>query len=114
MAAKATEEVKTDDFLTKKLRPGGILGISGPEGGGGEGGDMDPAEMDRLEARFGKGPVEAGKLSVISGDIKYVDVASKPRDMQYAATSKNAKTEMLIAFGVPESIIGNAYLRPVD
>jgi HK97 family phage portal protein len=92
-------------FMRNDGRPGGILGVKAPEKGGG---DMDDEEMDRIEARFGRGPVEAGKLSVISGDLSYVDVASKPRDLQYQATSKNAKTEMLVAFGVPESQLGNA------
>lgn len=92
-------------FMRNDGRPGGILGIKAPEKGGG---DMDEREMDRLESRFSRGPVEAGKLSVISGDLSYVDVAAKPRDLQYGATSKNAKTEMLVAFGVPESQLGNA------
>lgn len=92
-------------FMANDGRPGGILGVKPPEKGGGE---MDAEEMDRLEARFGRGPVEAGKLSVLSGELSYVDVAARPRDMQYQATSKNAKTEMLVAFGVPESQLGNA------
>lgn len=86
-------------FLRNDSRPGGILGVEG---------DMDPSEMDRVESRFGRGPVEAGKLSVISGKLSYIDVAAKPRDAQYETTSKSAKNEILTAFGVPESVLGNA------
>lgn len=86
-------------FMRNDGRPGGIIGVDG---------EMDELEMDRVEARFGKGPVEAGKLSVINGALTYVDTAAKPRDLQYGATSKNAKIEILVAFGVPESQLGNA------
>lgn len=86
-------------FMRNDARPGGILGIDG---------EMDETEMDRVEDRFAAGPLEAGKLSVINGKISYVDLAARPRDAQYETTSKSAKTEILAAFGVPESVIGYA------
>lgn len=89
-------------FLRNDGRPGGILGVDG---------EMEEEEMDRVESRFGKGPVEAGKLSVINGRLTYVDVAAKPRDMQYGTLSRTAKVEILVAFGVPESQLGNAAER---
>lgn len=82
-------------FMRNDGRPGGIVGING---------DIEEEEMDRVEARFGKGPVEAGKLSVIQGDLSYVDIAAKPRDMQYGATAKNAKLEILAGFMLGESL----------
>lgn len=91
-------------FMRNDGRPGGILGIDG---------DMEDEQMDRVESRFGKGPVEAGKLSVIQGDIKYVDLAASPRDMQYGATSKNAKLEILAGFMLGESLF-NASERTYD
>jgi HK97 family phage portal protein len=84
-------------FLKNDARPGGVLAIDG---------EMDPVEMDRVENRFGKGPTEAGRLSVINGAVSYVDLATRPRDMQHEQTAKISKTEILTAFGVPESILG--------
>jgi HK97 family phage portal protein len=92
-------------FMRNDGRPGGILGIDG---------EMDEAEMDRVEDRFGKGPLEAGKLTVINGKITYADVAARPRDAQYENTSRAAKIEILSAFGVPESILGYAADRTYD
>lgn len=86
-------------FMRNDGRPGGILGING---------DIEDEEMDRVEARFGKGPVEAGKLSVIQGEINFVDVAAKPRDLQYGATAKNAKLEILAGFMLGESLFNAA------
>lgn len=86
-------------FLKNDARPGGVLAING---------DMDPDEMDRLEDKFGRGPAEAGKLTVIAGDVSYVDSVTRPRDMQYLQMAGNAKVEILTAFGVPESVLGYA------
>lgn len=84
-------------FLKNDARPGGILGING---------DIDDDEMERIEAKFGRGPAEAGKLTVIAGDVSYVDSVVRPRDMQYSVLAGNSKNEILTAFGVPESILG--------
>lgn len=98
-------------FMQNDGRPGGVLAVRDTKGGAG---DLDQSQMDRIESRFGKGPVEAGKLSVIAGDLSYVDLAARPRDMQYGATSKNAKIEILSAFGVPESVLGYSAERTYD
>lgn len=92
-------------FMQNDGRPGGVLAVRKTDG---TTGDMDPRQMDRIESRFRKGPTEAGKLSVIAGDLSYVDLATRPRDMQYGATSKNAKVEVLAAFGVSETVLGYA------
>jgi HK97 family phage portal protein len=86
-------------FMRNDGRPGGIVGIDA---------EMDQADMDRIESRFGKGPVEAGRLSVVSGALSFVDTGAKPRDMAYKDLSKNSKDEILAAYGTPESVIGNA------
>jgi HK97 family phage portal protein len=92
-------------FMRNDARPGGILGVDG---------EMEESEMDRVEDRFGKGPLEAGKLTVINGKISYVDVAARPRDAQYENTSRSAKLEILSAFGVAESVLGYAADRTYD
>lgn len=94
-------------FMQNDGRPGGILAVKDTKGGT----DIDPKYMDRIENRFGKGPVEAGKLSVIAGELDYVDLAARPRDMQYGSTSRNSKIEILSAFGVSETVLGYAAER---
>lgn len=84
-------------FLRNDARPGGVLAIDG---------EMDPAEMDRIEDRFGRGPIDAGRLSVINGAVSYIDLAARPRDMQHKDTATISKNEILAAFGVPESVLG--------
>lgn len=98
-------------FMRNDGRPGGVLAVRGP---GSTPGKADPKEMDRLEAKFGRGPVEAGKVTVVEGELDYVDLAAKPRDMQYGQTSKNSKVELLSAYGVPESVLGYSAERTFD
>lgn len=96
-------------FMRNDGRPGGIVGITGPEAGGG---GLNEGDMQELENRFGgRGPTEAGRISVVEGGITYADLAAKPRDSQYQGVSANAKTEILAAFGVPESVLGNSSER---
>lgn len=92
-------------FMKNDGRPGGVLGVAG---------DMEDSAMDRVEAKFGRGPAETGKLTVLAGEVSYVDTAARPRDMQYSQTSSTAKVEILAGFGVPESQLGNASGRTFD
>lgn len=86
-------------FLKNDARPGLILGIDG---------EMDDGDMERIDRKFGRGPLAAGSMTTIAGKISAIDLAAKPRDLQYGQTSKNSKVELLSSFGVPESQIGNA------
>jgi phage portal protein BeeE len=66
----------------------------------------------RIEARFGRGPQDAGKLTVVSAEaLGYQDLSAHSRDMQYKDLAENSKLEILVGFGVPESQIGNASNR---
>lgn len=98
-------------FMRNDGRPGGVLAVKGPTGGPAR---VSEPEMDRLESKFGRGPVEAGKISVVEGELDYVDLAARPRDMQYGQTSKNSKVELLSAYGVPESVLGYSADRTFD
>lgn len=89
-------------FLRNDGRPGGIVGVGGVDE------DVDDSILDAIERRFDKGPHNAGKLTAVAGQLSYVDLGSKPRDAQYGTLAHNAKTEILVAFGVPESQLGNA------
>lgn len=92
-------------FLRNDGRPGGVIAVNG---------EMNPDEMDRIEERFSGGPGAAGELAVINGELTYVDLATRPRDMAYQVTSRTAKEEILTAFGVGESVIGNSAGRTWD
>ncbi|WP_329317340.1 phage portal protein (plasmid) [Streptomyces sp. NBC_01278] len=96
-------------FIRNDARPGGVIAVDASS--------LSPQEMDRLESRFLPGSDYAGHLSVIGtgpGGMAYVDTAAKPRDMNYEHASQNAKLEILAAFGVPESVTGNASGRTFD
>ncbi|MEU4229540.1 phage portal protein [Nonomuraea sp. NPDC026600] len=92
-------------FLRNDGRPGGIVAIEGRS---------NEADARLLESRFGRGPTEAGKVTVISGKLSYVDLASRPRDMAYGDMANKAKEETLAAFGVGESVLGNSSGRTFD
>ena len=98
-------------FMSNDGRPAGVLAVRDSKGGAT---DIDETIMNRVEERFAKGPQEAGKLSVLAGELSYVDLATRPRDMQYENTAKNAKTEILSGFGVGESVLGDASGRTFD
>lgn len=92
-------------FLRNDARPAGILAVDG------ELSEEDQAYIDEnLEA----GPPSAGKFVTIAGKVSWVDLSARPRDMQYAVMARSAKEEILTAFGVPESVIGNASGRTWD
>ncbi|MFG3132858.1 phage portal protein [Streptomyces tendae] len=96
-------------FIKNDARPGGVIAVDSTS--------LNPQEMDRLESRFLPGSEFAGHMSVIAagpGGMSYVDTAAKPRDMNYEHASANAKLEILAAFGVPESVTGNASGRTFD
>lgn len=92
-------------FLQNDGRPGGILAV---------GGEIDEEDGDELKRRF-NGNGQAGRVSVIEADdVTWVDTAVTPRDAQYIQGRAATKEDILIAFGVPESVIGNASGRTYD
>jgi HK97 family phage portal protein len=89
------------NFLINDGRPGGLLVVRG---------DMEEEDKDELRARFRGNIARAGAVSVIASEegVDFVDTASSPRDASYVEMRQITKEEILAAFGVPESIIGNA------
>lgn len=93
-------------FIDNDGRPGGVLGID-LDG-------VDPAEVDRIQRRLAPGAHNAGQLTLVGtgpGGVTYVDTSARPREMAYETLSTTSKNEILAAFGVPESVIGNASER---
>ncbi|MEU7228915.1 phage portal protein [Streptomyces chrestomyceticus] len=96
-------------FIKNDARPGGIVAVDTSS--------LNEREMDRLESRFLRGSEFAGHVSVIGsgpGGMTYTDLAARPREMAYEHAAANAKIEILGAFGVPESVTGNASGRTFD
>ena len=89
------------NFLLNDGRPGGLLVVRG---------EMDEDDKDELRSRFRGNLNRTGATSVISADdgVDFVDTASSPRDAAYTEMRQITKEEILAAFGVPESVIGNA------
>ncbi|MCC9309284.1 phage portal protein [Kitasatospora sp. RB6PN24] len=93
-------------FVHNDSRPGGIISIDG---------DMEPDELRLLRSKFATGPTAAGTWTVLAGGgITVTDTSTTPRDMAYETVSGTAKIEVLAAFGVPESQLGNASGRTYD
>lgn len=93
-------------FIDNDGRPGGIVGID-LDG-------VDSNEVDRIQKRLAPGAHNAGQLTLVGtgpGGVTYVDTSARPREMAYETLSSTAKGEILAAFGVPESIVGNASER---
>lgn len=94
-------------FLDNDARPGVLLVARDTI--------VDPDESDRLKARFegvrGAGPVGAGRVELIGAGehgIDVLDLAVNPRDSEYIQGRKITKEEIYAAFGVPETVAGNA------
>jgi len=92
------------NFMINDGRPGGILMVKG---------EMDDDSADELRRRFlgntGSALGGAGRLTVMEAEhAAYFDTSVTNRDSQYAESKQLAKEEILMAFGVPESVVGNA------
>ncbi|WP_043636848.1 phage portal protein [Nonomuraea candida] len=99
-------KIYNSSFMLNDGRPAGILSVEGRS---------NPADAAKLEQRFGHGPVEAGKLTVIGGGkLSYVDLGATPRDMAYGEMAARAKEEVLAAYGVGETVLGNSSGRTWD
>lgn len=89
------------NFLLNDGRPGGLLVLRS---------EIDEDDKDELRSRFRGNINRTGSISVISSDdgAEYIDTSASPRDASYVEMRQLTKEEILAAFGVPESVIGNA------
>jgi HK97 family phage portal protein len=95
------------NFVINDGRPGGLLVIKG---------DMEEEQSEEIARRFrgttGSNIGGAGRVTVLSAeDASFIDTAINQRDAQYTEARLQNKEEILLAFGVPESVIGNASNR---
>jgi HK97 family phage portal protein len=89
------------NYLLNDGRPGGILVVRG---------EIDEDDKEELRSRFRGNLAKTGHTTVIAADdgVDYVDTSASPRDAAYIQMRQVTKEEILSAFGVPESVIGNA------
>ena len=89
------------NFLMNDGRPGGLLVLRG---------DIEEEDKQELQSRFRGNLARTGGVGVISSEdgADFVDTAASPRDAAYQAMREITKEEILSAFGVPESVLGNA------
>lgn len=92
------------NFVVNDSRPGGILVVKG---------EMEDEQAEEIRRRFqgitGNNLGGAGRTTVMSADsAEWIDTTVNQRDSQYVEARQLNKEEILLAFGVPESILGNA------
>lgn len=90
------------NYLANGGAPAGMLAIRSP---------MLPQDMDELQARF-SGAAPKGWVIVESEQgIDAQTLTGSPNDAMFVETHRLSKEEVLAAFGVPETIIGDASER---
>lgn len=92
------------NFMANDGRPGGLASIKGPI----------PEEDERVIKERLRNP-KPGEITVVEADaIDYKDLSTSPRDAAYSSLRQEVKDEILVAFGAPESVLGNASGRTYD
>lgn len=94
------------NFLANDGRPGMLIAVQG---------QLMPEDAEEIRRRFSGGPSSAGQTTIIEADgITATDMAANPRDVQWQEAVRGSKEDILLAFGVPESVLGNASGRTFD
>lgn len=94
------------NFLQNDGRPGLLITVQG---------QVSPEDANELKRRFSGGPMAAGQTTVIEGEgLSVADLSASPRDVQWMEAIRASKEDLLLAFGVPESVLGNASGRTFD
>lgn len=94
------------NFLMNDGRPGMLISVAG---------QLNVRDAEELKDRFSGSPHTAGRTSVIEADgINATDLGGSPRDLQWLDAINGSKSDILLAFGTPESVLGNASGRTYD
>jgi len=100
--------IETDMMATSFLRslldnravPSGILQYDG---------SIDPKDESEIQAKIQDrhgGPDKAGKMLLLQGGLKYVDVALSPQDLEAQTMKKTGREEVLGVLVTPPSALG--------
>ena len=88
------------NFLVNDGRPGLLIAVKG---------NISEDDAEELRQRFSGGYTRAGLTTVIESDgLDIQDLASSPRDIQWDAAVNGSSKDIMLAFGTPESVLGNA------
>ncbi len=95
------------NFLLNDGRPGGLIILKG---------EASEEDKEELRARYRGNLNTAGRIGVITAEqgADWVDTAVSPRDSQYDVMRKLSKEEILGAFGVDETVLGDTSGRTFD
>lgn len=94
------------NFLLNDGRPGLLINIAG---------QLQQRDAEEIKKRFTGSPHQAGRTTVIESDAVTVnDLSATPRDLQWLEAITGTKSDILLAFGTPESVLGNASGRTYD
>ena len=66
-------------------------------------------EFDRIKNKimqFYSGVESAHKLLVLTGDVKYQEVGTRPKDFEFLSLRKMTREEILAVLGVPPALVG--------
>ena len=97
------------NFLANDGRPGSLIVVDGGPAG------ISDEDAALLKQRYGMGPAYAGLTTIVEAmGITAQDMSSTPRDTQWQELMATSKERLLLAFGVPESVMGNASGRTFD
>ena len=88
------------NFLINDGRPGLLVAVKG---------QISEEDSQELKNRFSGGYTRAGQTTVIESEgLDIRDLASSPRDIQWEAAVAGSGSDIMLAFGTPESVLGNA------
>jgi HK97 family phage portal protein len=94
------------NFLMNDGRPGLLINIAG---------EINPRDAEEIKRRFTGSPHQAGRTTVIESEgVTINDLSASPRDLQWLEAITGTKSDILLAFGTPESVLGNASGRTYD
>lgn len=93
-------------FLDSDGRPIALIMVKGIT-------DNDTLEI--IESRVNGGPGSSARAVALQADaVDYKDLSGNPRDLQWVEGMDRARKEISMAFGVPESVMGDASGRTFD
>lgn len=94
------------NFLANDGRPATLINVRG---------QLSDENIDEMKRRFSGGVMSAGSTTVMESDgVDVQDMSASPRDAMYVEALAGSKADLLLAFGVPESVLGNASGRTFD
>lgn len=94
------------NFLANDGRPAMLINVRGK---------LHPEDAAELKRYFSGGAVNAGAVRVLEADdISVSDLTGSPRDAQHLETIRLSKEEIIAAFGLSETFLGNASGRTFD